>query len=635
VEVVGSGLPDHELSSLFQDARGRIWVSTRGGVGYLENDRFILVSGIPGGIVHSIAEDTDGNLWIANQDLGLYRLSPRNEIQQISWAKLGHKDNATALAADHLSGLWIGFFSGGIVYFAGGQIRALYVSANGLGEGMVNDLRLDRDGTLWASTEGGLSRLKNGSIATLTSKNGLPCDAVQWVMEDNDHSFWLNMPCGLVRIARSELEAWAADPKRKIQTTVFDSSDGVRSLGLAGGYTPHVGKSTDGKLWFTTFDSLSVIDPRHLPFNKLPPPVHIEAVKINGKEAQPADGLALSHSSNDLEIDYTALSLTIPERVRFRYKLEGKDTEWQDAGTRRQAFYGGLPPKKYRFRVMACNNDGVWNVAGATWDFSIVPAFYQTLWFQGLCVLTVAGLTWLLYRLRLRQMAARLNLVHAGRLEERTRIARDLHDTLLQSLAGVSLQLHGVSKQAATVSEKTAALIDHIREQVDSSFREVRLKVWNLRSPSLEGQGLADALREFVDRTGPTLNARCGFNLSGQPRACTPEIEEELLRIAQEATNNANRHSDATEIRIALEYNATFLTLSITDDGCGFDLEKGYRKTGHWGLKNIQERATQIRGKCTITSAPGRGTRVEAQLPLASWSLRNNRAKDTDLDSAG
>jgi signal transduction histidine kinase len=159
---------------------------------------------------------------------------------------------------------------------------------------------------------------------------------------------------------------------------------------------------------------------------------------------------------------------------------------------------------------------------------------------------------------------------------------------------------------------------------VDSSFREVRLKVWNLRSPSLEGQGLAGALREFVDRTGPSLNARCGFNLSGQPRACTPEIEEELLRIAQEATNNANRHSDASEIRIALEYNSSFLTLSISDDGCGFDLNDGYRKTGHWGLKNMQERAAQIRGKCTITSSPGRGTQVEVRLPLASWSLRNS-----------
>jgi ligand-binding sensor domain-containing protein len=350
-QIVGSGLPDHGLSSLFEDARGRIWVSTMGGIGYLDNDRFIRAGGIPGGVVHSIAGDTEGNLWVANQDLGLYHLSQGNESQQIPWARLGHKDHATALAGDpSLGGVWVGFFGGGIVYFADGQVRTSYAAADGLGKGTVNELRLDRDGTLWAATEGGLSRLKNSSIATLTGKNGLPCGGVHWVIEDNDHSFWLNTPCGLVRIARSELEAWVADPKRKIQTTVFDSFDGVLSRANAGGYTPHAGKSPDGKLWFTTIDSLSVIDPRHLPFNKLPPPVHIEAVKINGKEAVPAAGMELPHNSNELEIDYTALSLTIPERVRFRYKLEGKDTEWQDAGTRRQAFYGGLPPKNYRFR---------------------------------------------------------------------------------------------------------------------------------------------------------------------------------------------------------------------------------------------------------------------------------------------
>jgi signal transduction histidine kinase/ligand-binding sensor domain-containing protein len=623
-EIVGSGLPDHFLSSLFEDARGRIWISTLGGVGYLDSDQFIFVRSVPGGIVHAVAQDTSGNLWIANQDLGLYRLSPQNDIQQIPWSRLGHKDAAYSLTADpSRGGLWIGFYLGGVVYLTDGQVRSSYAAANGLGEGIVNDLRLDRDGTLWAATEGGLSRLKNGRIVTLTSKNGLLCDSVHWVMEDNDHSLWLKMPCGLVRIARSELEAWAADPKRAIKTTVFDSSDGVLGHANAGGYAPYASKSPDGKLWFTTFDSLSVIDPKHLPFNKIPPPVHIEAVKINGKEAVTTDGMALSHSANDLEIDYTALSLTIPERVRFRYKLDGKDTEWQDAGPRRQAFYGGLRPKNYRFRVIACNNDGVWNEAGATWNFSIVPAFYQTYWFQGLCLLAAAGLIWLLYQLRLRQMAGRFKLLYNERLAERTRIARDLHDTLLQSLAGVSLQLHGISKQAATVSEKTAALVDHVREQVDSSFREVRLKVWNLRSPSLEGQGLADAIREFVERSGPTLNARCSFNLTGQPRACAPEIEEELLRIAQEATNNANRHAYASEIRIGLQYDGNSLALSISDDGRGFDLEEGYRKTGHWGLGNMQERAAQIRGKCTITSAPGRGTQVKIQLPLASRSLRN------------
>jgi len=626
--------------SLFQDSRGRIGASTLREFGYLENGRFVPAKTVPGGAVYSMAEDAVGNLWIANKDQGLIHLLREGEVQQIPWAGLGHQDPALALAVDpRQGGLWIGFYRGGLEYFAGGQVQASYTAANGLGEGRVNGLRFDPDGTLWAATEGGLSRYKNGRIATLTSRNGLPCDSTHWVMEDDAHSFWLYTACGLVRMARSELDAWTAAVdggkamNRTLHIMVFDNADGVRSMEDHGGYTPHVAKSSDGKLWFLPQDGASVIDPRHIPSNKLPPPVQIETVKIDGKEVPAAEGLALSHRNNDLEIHYTALSLTIPERVRFRYKLEGKDSDWQDAGTGRPVFYGGLAPREYRFRVMACNNDGLWNEAGAAWNFSIVPAYYQTLWFQGLCVLAAAGLAWLWYRLRLHQITTRLNLLYNERLGERARIARDLHDSLLQSLAGVSLQLHGIKKQAATAPEKTVSLIEHVREQVDLSFREVRLKVWNLRSPEYEGQGLAPTLREFTERIGVASTARCGFTVSGQPRPCAPEVEEELLRIAQEAINNAGKHAQANQIRIDLEYGASSLTLSISDDGCGFDLEEGFRKSGHWGLKNMHERAAQIRGKCTITSAVGQGTRIEISAPLSSWSLRNTLAKRANSNS--
>jgi signal transduction histidine kinase/ligand-binding sensor domain-containing protein len=614
--------------SMFQDRRGRIWASTLREFGYLENDRFVPLKNVPGGAVYSMAEDAAGNLWIANKDRGLIRLLADGDFELTPWTSLGHKDPAMALAFDPAGrGLWIGFNQGGVALVSGGQVRASYIAANGLGEGRVNGLWFDAGGTLWAATEGGLSRLKNGSAATLSSKNGLPCDGVHWMLEDNDRSVWLYTTCGLVRIARSELDTWAV-----AHAKVFDSSDGVRSIEDHGGYTPHAAKSSDGRIWFLPQDGASVIVPRDIPVNRLPPPVYIESVKINGKEAAPAQGLALSHKSNDIEIDYTALSMAIPERVRFRYLLEGKDTEWQDVGTRRQAYYDNLPPRDYRFRVMASNNDGVWNEAGASWSFRIVPTFYQTVWFQTLCVLAAAGLIWLVYRFRLRQMSARINLLYNERLAERTRIARDLHDTLLQSLAGVSLQLHGISKQAVTAPEKTPGMIDRIRQQVDAAFREARMKVYNLRSPAIEGQSLAEALSDFTERLGPMATAKCGLTVVGEPRACTPEIEEELLRIAQEAANNANRHAQASEIRIALDYGASSLKLAISDDGRGFDLDEGLGKSGHWGLKNMQERAGHIRGKCTITSAPGRGTQVEVHVPLRVWSLRNNLVKRADTN---
>src|SRR5882724_1101797 len=266
----------NQPESLFQDDRGRIWVATVSKTGYLENNRFIPVKGIPGGNVLAITQGRAGNLFIANETSGLYRVSPRNEVEQIPWSAFGHKDHASVLAPDRKLGLWMGFFLGGIAHFADGKVRASYTAADGLGGGRVSGFLFDHEGALWIATEGGLSRLKDGHIVTLTSKNALPCDTVHWAMEDDDHAFWLYAACGLVRIDRSELDAWGANPKRTIQSTVFDSADGVRSLASGGHYSPLVAKTSDGRILFLPWDGVSVVDPHNLHLNKLPPPVHVE-----------------------------------------------------------------------------------------------------------------------------------------------------------------------------------------------------------------------------------------------------------------------------------------------------------------------------------------------------------------------
>jgi len=411
-KAVGNGLPDEGVGSLFQDSRGRIWVSTLNGIGYLENDRFIRTSA-PGGLVGSITMDASANLWIANRE-GLLRLSQDNVFPPIPWATFGRKDPAVVLATDPLhGGLWLGFSRGGIAWFRDGQVRSSYSATDGLGKGAVNQLRFDSEGALWIATEGGLTRLKNGRIATLTSKSGLPCDAVQWTMEDDAQSVWLMMPCGLVRVARSELDTWASAADKTpgtIRTTVFDNSDGLRTLAVVGDYTPRVAKSRDGKLWFMSPDGISVVDPHQIPFNKLPPPVHIEKVSADRKEYRKtlsSEAQSKSHLPplvRELEIDYTALSFVAPEKISFRYKLEGWDRDWQEAGTRRQAFYSNLPPRNYTFRVKACNNSGLWNEAGASLDFSVAPAYYQTYWFRLSCFAAFIGLLWALYRWRTRQL---------------------------------------------------------------------------------------------------------------------------------------------------------------------------------------------------------------------------------------
>ena len=406
------GLPDDGPESLFQDDHGRVWVSTRGGLAYFRGDRFVAVNTVRGE-VHFITGDNSGNVWISEHRSFLHLLDERL-VGQIPWSELGRSQSAAVLLSGREpGGVWLGFWvGGGVSYFKDGRLRASYTAADGLGEGPVTGLQIDRDGALWAATEeGGLSRLKDGHIATLTTGNGLPCNAIHWTMEDDDGSFWLYTSCGLVRITRSELDAWIADPKRRIQTTVWDAADGVRiRSSAASAYGPRVTKSGDGKLWFVTGEGVQVVDPRHLYFNKLPPPVHIEQITADHKIlrrnlwSEPSSALRLPPLSRDLEIDYTALSLVAPEKVRFKYLLEGYDGDWQDVGNRRQAFYTNLPPRKYRFRVIASNNSGVWNEEGASLDFTILPAYYQTNWFRALCVATFVVLLSAAYLLRVRQL---------------------------------------------------------------------------------------------------------------------------------------------------------------------------------------------------------------------------------------
>ena len=621
-KIIGSGLPVHGLMSLFQDNRRRIWVSTSGGVGCLENDRFISISGIPGGEVPAIAQDAGGNLWIANKYLGLSQLLPGNVVQQIPWSRLGRKDFATSLAADPFrGGLWLGFDQSGIVYFAEGQLRETYAAAGGMGEGRVNDLRLDRDGTLWAATEGGLSRLQNGRVATLTSKSGLPCDSVHWVMEDDARSLWLNMPCGLVRIARPELLAWATNPTHIIKAAIFDNSDGMRSQARAFGLSPLVARSPDGRLWFSALGGLSVIDPRHIPVNNLRPPVHIEEITADRKSylknitAVAASHLRLPPLVRDLQIDYTALSLVAPEKIRFRVKLEGRDPDWQDVGNRRQAFYADLPPRHYRFRVMACNNSGVWNEAGDSLEFSIDPAYYQTNWFKAACGSALLALLWGLYRYRVHQIAREFNAQLEGRVDERLRVARELHDTLLQSVQGMMLQLGAARNMFAKRPTEALKVLDVALDLADKAIVEGREAIQGMRSSTEVTNDLAQAIRALGDELASEGSAELRVQVEGSSRDVHPILRDEVYGIAREAIRNAFRHAQAKVIEAEITYGDS-LRLRIRDDGKGIDpaiLNEG--RTSHYGLPGMRERAARIGGELNVWSRPGAGTEIELKIP--------------------
>ena len=628
-EITDSGLPDSRVESLGEDGRGRIWVSTRGGVAYLENGRFISVAGVRGGQVHSIVGDNAGNLWIADQDQGLLHLVGGHLVEGIPWIRLGHKDYASASFVDPLhGGLWLGFFQGGLVYFMNGQIRAAYTVAEGLGEGRVNDLYADRDGVLWAATEGGLSRLKNGRVATLTTSNGLPCNSVHWMMEDNAHSVWLDSACGLVRIARPELDAWTGDPKQLVTATIFDESDGVRSDSFASGYGPRVAKSTEGKLWFPTFDGVSVIDPRDLAVNRLPPPVQIEQVTADGKTYwQNLSGDASSSHPRlpplvrDLTIHYTALSFVAPEKVLFRYMLVGQDSDWREVVNDREVQYSNLAPGNYLFRIIACNNSGVWNEQGDELDFSVAPAYYQTNLFRALCVFTLLMVIWTVYRLRVRALEQRQVEIRAlneqlvkAQEAERMRIAGDLHDGILQQITSLTLKLATVKYQVPTNSEAKAT-IDDLQQNLIQIGTEVRQVSHELHPALLQESGLPGALaaycEEFSEVRGLPVSCEADESVKDLSRGAALC----LYRVAQEALGNAAKYSQAKKVEVRLTLSDSVVCLSVSDNGVGCALDQ-VGKSGGLGLINMRERVLQLDGTFEFDSIPGRGSTVKVEIPF-------------------
>jgi signal transduction histidine kinase len=621
-----SGLPDDMVGSLFQDDRGRIWVSTYRGVAYFENGRFITVSAVPHGFVHSIAGDSAGNIWISHSVAGLFHLLGGSLVERIPWAKLGTGDHAITLFPDPGRGdLWLGFREGGVRSFKDGQVRVSYASADGLGEGSVNGFQLDRDGTLWAATDGGLSRLKNGRGATLNSKNGLPCDTVHWALEDDDHSFWLYTACGLVRIARAELDAWAADPQRTIQVTFLGSSDGVRSHAATSGYSPRVAKTADGRIWFLPFDGVSVIDPRHIPVNNLPPPVHIEQMFADGKKYDIARGLRLPPRARNLVFDFVALSLVAPEKNRYRFKLEGWDSDWRDAVNELRLEYSNLPPRQYRLRVIASNNSGVWNETGDTLEFSIEPAYYQTTWFYASCVAALLAMLLGLYRLRLYQIRREFNAQLDGRVDERLRVARELHDTLLQSFQASLIRMQVARNMFDRRPEKAVQSLDDAITMAGGAVAEGRSAIQDLRAQPAGGADLAQLLTaagQELAHSGEAPENPPAFRLTveGERRDLEPLLQDEVYRIARELLRNAFRHARASRIEAEIRYESRQLRVHIRDDGKGIDPEilKAGGRAGHWGMPGMRERTDRFGGKLEFWSEAGAGTEAVLTLPAAA-----------------
>ena len=600
------------VGSLFEDSHGRIWASSLLGLFSFEPAGRPVRMGLPTRYVQAFAEDAGGTLWLSDLTSGLFGLREGDDAEVLPWSTFGG-NHARTLFADASGGLWLGFVGGGVSRLDNGRVQRTYTAADGLGAGDVNNIHGDGHGALWVATEGGLSRIAGGRVDTLAARNGLPCEAVKWSIEDDMGALWLQTNCGLVRVERDELDAWISDPASTVDLVAYDASDGAVGYADLGSYGPKVTKAADGRLWFAGFDGVGIIDPRALPSNPVPPPVHIEQLVADGVTHAPPAAARLPAGVRDVSIEYTALSLGAPEKVAFRYRLEGRDDDWVDAGNRRQAFYTDLPPGSYRFRVIAANDRGLWNEDGAAWAFSVAPAYYQTNVFRLAAVASVIlGLT-LLYRLRLRRVTAQLQARLQERLDERARVAQALHDTLFQGFVSSSMQLYAVADEI--VDEGARSKLTRVLRRMNRIIEEGRESVSGLRVPDGD-DSLESALARDAEHFKGERRIDVRLAVKGHPRPLHPLARDAVYQISREALANTFRHARAKHVELDVEYSRGELTVRVRDDGRGIApniVDAG--RSGHFGLPGMRERAERIGAVVRLWSREGAGTEVEIHLP--------------------
>ena len=616
------GLPRKNVNGLFEDSGGRLWLGVGNTITTYERGRFSLISAVDGrplakaGTGTAFAEDRNGNVWALTVAAGsnqrhLLRTRDRRVVEDIPVDAIVR--SACFLALDQHDGVWVAGLGGEFARLRNGKADVVVRLETPEGPVNAHSLSVDADGSAWFATNRGLYRWRDGRMNRLDSRNGLPCPVIYSAIRDNEGAFWLYARCGLLRIRASQWSAWLKASDSRVSVDVFDFHDGAQpTVSLFG--QPAVSKSPDGRLWFVSTRFVQMIDPSRTYVNTVPPPVRIEVIVADGKNYATVGPARLPPLRRQLEIDYTALSFKFPRNVLFRYKLEGQDADWQDAGDRRQALYNDLRPAHYRFRVVASNDAGVWNEAGAVLDFSIQPAWFQTRSFSVAMAIGVLLTAAALYRLRVRQIAGTMKARFDERLAERTRVARDIHDTLLQTVHGSKLVADHALKNTSDHGQVVRAL-EQLAEWMDQANQEVRAALNSLRTSTSEANDLADPLRRALDECRVHANMDVSLSVAGAGRDLHPVVRDEVYRIGYEAIRNACRHSAGRAVDVMLEY-ARDLTLRIRDDGVGIDpavVEQG--KDGHFGLRGMRERAARIGGRFAIDTAPRSGTAVTLIVP--------------------
>jgi len=670
------GLSSDNTTTVVEDNAGILWVGTAGGglnairrnAASQPSIRFYSVrDGLLSDVILSLAAAPNGDLWVGTPD-GLNRIRGA-EIDAFTSADGLPDDFIRSLLADADGSLWIGTRRGLTHWKAlkaatpSSASMETFTQANGLGSDLVGAMARDSNGDLWVATLAGLSRLSGGKIANYTTANGLSSNIVTALLprtggtlligtEDHGWNLWdgqrfsaqMRNPANPANLGGATIHAilddgighlWfatgngiarcdCAGPGKMMPGAgcshwlEFGAADGLHSRQTAANNHPSAWRSRDGTLWFATPKGLVEVDPAHFPVNTVPPPVALERFAVDDVPQTllgSTNSVRIPAGHVHFQFDYAGLSFTAPQKVRYRFMLEGFDRGWTEAGPRRSAYYTNIPPGRYTFRVQAANNDGLWNTTGAAFAFELRPHFYQTAWFYALLLASIVGMVVLLLRLRLRQAEGEFRAV----LGERNRIAREIHDTLAQGYVGLSVQLEVLAELLRkNKTEAAAKHLDLTRGFVREGLADARQSIWALRSQDSGETTLPVRLRRMAEAEGGRgLQAR--FSIFGAYRSMPPDTEREFLRVAQEAIHNVKKHAGAKHLFVQLEYGRNEFALEVRDDGRGFatgeEAEPARERDGHYGLTGMKERAAAIGGTLEVASEPGVGTTVRLRAP--------------------
>lgn len=575
-------------------------------------------------------EDGSGTLWLGAEREGLFYLK-KGVWQRPEATPEFAKLSAAAAFTDWMGRAWIGYEDGAIILLKDESIQKVFLP----GDSLVGGIRAigGRGRHTWVGGEFGLAFFDGNRFRRIIPADAETFDSVVGVKEAAYGGLWLAETRGVIEIPATEVKKALDDPSYRVRYRLFDAFDGLPGRLASHESLSREVQGTDGVLWFASESGgIAWVDPANISTNQLPPPVSIRSVRANGRQLDPLANLILPPRTTDLQIGYTALSLSVPEKVRFRYRLEGVDKDWRDAGTRREAFYTRLGPGKYHFQVIACNNDGVWNEAGAFLDFGIAPTWYQTNWFRVLCGVVFFLLLWILYQLRLRQLKRQFTLTLGTRVDERVRIARELHDTLLQSFHGLMFQFQAARNQLPRRPESAMQALDEAILATEHALAEGRDAIHDLRPEPAAQHDLAELLTAVGQELAGTDAANghtpsFRVTVEGKPQRLSPTLQDEIYRIGREMIRNAFHHAIASRIEIEIRYDERQLRLRIRDDGKGIDpkVVEASSRLGRWGLAGMRERAQRIGARLEFWSETGAGTEVELKVP-AEMAYEKQRA---------